>query len=300
MSLIVVGSVAFDTIETPYGKVENVLGGSAIYFSYGASFFSPISLVGIVGQDFSLDEELELLKARNIDIKGLKIENGKTFRWSGRYVGDMCQAETLSVSLGVFGKFQPLIPPYYRNCSYVFLANGSPKLQKKILDQIKHPKLVFCDTMNYWINNEKKALLTLIEQIDGLIVNNDEVRLLTGMYHTVTAAREILKWGPKMLIIKKGEHGALLITKDDFFAIPGYPIEVVRDPTGAGDSFAGGMMGFLAKTNNLSIKNLKKSLLYGSVIASFTIEDFGLEKLKQTNYKQVEARYQRLLSMITL
>ena len=300
MSLLVVGSVALDTIATPHGQAENILGGSAVYFSYGAGFFSPVRLVGVVGNDFAQEEELELLKSRRVDLRGLKTEPGQTFRWSGRYVGDMGRAETRSVALGVFGDFQPVIPPYYQDSRYVFLANGSPKLQKKVLSQIRKPKFVVCDTMNYWIANEKKTLLSLIEQIDGLIVNNDEVHQLTGMYHTVSAARAILKWGPKMLIIKKGEHGALLITKNDFFAIPGYPIEVVRDPTGAGDSFAGGMMGYLARTDNLSVKNLKKALLYGNVVASFTIEDFGLEGLKDTGRKQVQDRYKKLLSMITV
>jgi sugar/nucleoside kinase (ribokinase family) len=300
VNVLVVGSVAYDTIQTPSGKRDNILGGSAVYFAYGASFFSPVSLVSVVGRDFSFEEELELLKARNVDLRGLVIKKGATFKWAGRYVGDMCYAETISHSLGVFGKFQPIIPSYYRNIPYVFLANGSPKLQKKILDQIKKPKLVFADTMNYWIENEKRALLHLIEQIDGLIVNNDEVRLLTGMYHTITAAREILKWGPQILIIKKGEHGALLVTKDDFFAVPGYPIEVVRDPTGAGDSFAGGMMGYLAKIDSPSLPNLKKAILHGNVVASFTIEDFGLEKLKQLSPKQVEERYKKLLGMMRL
>jgi sugar/nucleoside kinase (ribokinase family) len=300
MSLLVVGSVALDTIETPHGRARNILGGSAVYFSYGAGFFSPVRLVGVVGQDFSQAEELELLKSRKVDLRGLKTEPGQTFRWSGQYVGDMGRAETRAVALGVFGDFQPVIPPYYQDSRYVFLANGSPKLQRKVLSQIRRPKLVVCDTMNYWIANEKKALLSLIERIDGLIVNNDEVRQLTGMHHTVTAARAILKWGPKMLIIKKGEHGALLITKNDFFAIPGYPIEVVRDPTGAGDSFAGGMMGYLAQTDNLSVKNLKQALLYGNVVASFTIEEFGLEGLKDTSRKQVRDRYKKLLAMITV
>ena len=218
MSLLCVGSVALDTIETPHGKAGSILGGSAVYFSYGASFMSPVRLVGVVGNDFSQEEELELLKSRRVDLRGLRTENGKTFRWTGRYVGDMGRAETLDVALGVFGDFQPVIPPYYQDSRYVFLANGSPKLQRKVLIQIRKPKLVVCDTMNYWIANEKKALLSLIERIDGLIVNNDEVMQLTGMYHTVSAAREILKWGPKMLIVKKGEHGALLITKNDFFA----------------------------------------------------------------------------------
>ena len=300
MALLCVGSVALDSITTPFGRKDNILGGSAVYFSYGASFFSPVRLVGVVGNDFSQEEELELLKSRRVDLRGLKTEPGQTFRWTGRYVGDMGRAETLSVALGVFGDFQPVIPPYYQDSRYVFLANGSPKLHRKVLSQIRRPKLVVCDTMNYWIENEKKALLSLIERIDGLIVNNDEVMQLTGMYHTVSAAREILKWGPKMLIVKKGEHGALLITKNDFFAIPGYPIEVVRDPTGAGDSFAGGMMGYLAHSDNLSTKNLKKALLYGNVVASFTIEDFGLEGLKDTGRKQVQARYKKLLSMITV
>ncbi|MFA5794606.1 MAG: PfkB family carbohydrate kinase [Candidatus Brocadiia bacterium] len=300
MSLLVVGSIAYDNLETPYGKRRNIMGGSAVYFSFSASLFSPVRLVGVVGEDFSFDEELESMKARKIDMRGLHTAKGKTFTWTGRYVGDMSQAETLSVELGVFGKFQPVIPNVYKDSKYIFLANGSPKTQKKVLDQIKRPALVVADTMNFWISNEKKSLIKLIENIDGLIVNSDEVKQLTGMYHIITGAREILKWGPRMLIIKKGEHGALLVTKDDFFAIPGYPVEVVRDPTGAGDSFAGGMMGYLASTRDLSARNLKKSLLYGNVVASFTIEDFGVERLKQITPARIAYRYKQLLKMITL
>jgi len=297
MSLLVVGSLALDTIETPFGKRERILGGSAVYFSYSASFFSPVRLVGVIGDDFPLNE-LEFFKARAIDLAGLTIEKGKTFSWHGKYVGDMGTAQTIAVHLNTFGTFKPKIPPAYRRSKYVFLANGSPVLQGSVLDQMKRPKLVVADTIDFWIKNEKKALLALIERIDGLIVNSDEVRQLTGMYHLVTASREILKWGPRMLIIKKGEHGALLVTKDDFFAVPGYPIETVRDPTGAGDSFAGGMMGYLAQTDDFAVKNLKKSLLYGNTIASFTIEDFGVERLKQVSYSQVIDRYRSLLAMM--
>jgi sugar/nucleoside kinase (ribokinase family) len=300
MSLLVVGSIAYDNIETPYGKRRNILGGSAVYFSYSACLFSPVRLVGVVGDDFKFDEELESMKARRIDMHGLKAVKGKTFTWTGRYVDDMSRAETINVELGVFGRFQPIIPTAYKDSKYVFLANGSPKTQAKVLDQIKNPKLVVADTMNFWIANEKKALLSLIEKIDGLIVNSDEVKQLTGMYHIITGAREILKWGPRMLIIKKGEHGALLVTKDDFFAIPGYPVEVVRDPTGAGDSFAGGMMGYLAGTKDLSAKGLKKSLLYGNVVASFTIEDFGVERLKQISSAKIAYRYNQLMKMMTV
>lgn len=300
MSLLVVGSIAYDNIETPYGKRRNILGGSAVYFSYSACLFSPVRLVGVVGDDFKFDEELESMKARRIDMHGLKVARGRTFTWTGRYVDDMSRAETINVELGVFGSFQPIIPPAYKDSKYVFLANGSPKTQKKVLDQIKRPKLVVADTMNFWIANEKKALLKLIENIDGLIVNSDEVKQLTGMYHIITGAREILKWGPQMLIIKKGEHGALLVTKEAFFAIPGYPVEVVRDPTGAGDSFAGGMMGYLAGTGDLSVKGLKKSLLYGNVVASFTIEDFGVERLKQISSARIAYRYNQLMKMMTL
>ncbi|MFH1227668.1 MAG: PfkB family carbohydrate kinase [Planctomycetota bacterium] len=300
MSLLVVGSIAYDNLETPYGKRRNILGGSAVYFSYSACLFSPVRLVGVVGNDFSFDKELESMKARRIDMQGLRVAEGKTFTWTGRYDGDMSRAETLNVELGVFGKFQPEIPLPYRDSRYVFLANGSPKTQKKVLDQIRKPKLVVADTMNFWITNEKKALLRLIENIDGLIVNSDEVKQLTGMHHLIKGAQEILKWGPRMLIIKKGEHGALLVTKNNFFAIAGYPVEVVRDPTGAGDSFAGGMMGYLAGTDDLSITNLKKSLLYGNVVASFTIEDFGVERLKQISPAKIAYRYKQLLKMISL
>lgn len=299
MTLLVVGSTALDTIETPYGKKERILGGSSVYFSYCASLFCPVKLVSVVGNDFPV-EEIKFLKSRKIDLAGLKTESGKTFAWHGRYVCDMCSAETISVNLNTFGSFNPIIPKEYQKSEYVFLANGSPILQMKVLEQLKHPKLVIADTMNLWINNEKKALLKLIERIDGLILNNDEIRDLTGMYHLVAAAKEILKWGPRMLIIKKGEHGALLITKDTFFAIPGYPVEIVRDPTGAGDSFAGGMMGYLSKTDDLSAKNIKKSLLYGNTIASFTIEDFGLDRLKRVTFEELEKRYKSLKQMITV
>ena len=299
MNLVVVGSTALDTIETPYGKKERILGGSAVYFSYSASLFGPVKLVSIVGNDFPI-EETEFLNARNIDLAGLKTENGKTFAWHGRYAGDMSSAETISVNLNTFGSFKPMIPREYQKSQYVFLANGSPILQMKVLEQLKRPKLIIADTMNLWINNEKKALLKLIERIDGLILNNDEIRELTGMYHLIAAAKEILKWGPRMLIIKKGEHGALLITKDAFFAIPGYPVEIVRDPTGAGDSFAGGMIGYLAKTDDLSTKNIKKALLYGNAIASFTIEDFGLDRLKRVTFEELEKRYKSLKQMITV
>jgi len=299
MSLLVVGSVALDTIETPYGKKNRIMGGSSIYFSYSASLFGPVNLVSVIGKDFPL-EELEFLKARKVDVKGLKMEPGKTFAWCGRYIGDMCKAETISTELNTFGTFNPVIPDKYKKSDYVFLANGSPILQMQVLKQIKPPKLVFADTMNLWINTEKKALLKLISQIDGLILNNDEIKELTGMHHIVAAAKEILKWGPRFLVIKKGEHGALLISKDTFFAIPGYPVEVIRDPTGAGDSFAGGMMGYLAKTNKISTTNIKKALLYGNTVASFTIEDFGLERLKRVSPRKINERYKSLKAMISV
>lgn len=299
MSLLVVGSIALDTIETPYGKRKSIPGGSAIYFSYSANAFSKVRLVGVVGNDFP-PEELVSLKVRSIDLTGISIQKGKTFAWHGRYLGPMATAQTVSVHLNTFGTFEPKIPVSYRNSRYIFLANGSPRLQKKVLNQLNRPKFVLADTMDFWIKHEKKALLNLIEQIDGLIINNDEVRQLTGIYHLVTAAREIMKWGPKFLIIKKGEYGAVLITKNDFFAVPGYPVAVVKDPTGAGDSFAGGLMGYLAQTDNLSLRNLKKSLLFGTTLASFTIEDFGLERLKQINRQKIRKRYQALLHMISI
>jgi sugar/nucleoside kinase (ribokinase family) len=299
MSLLVVGSIALDTLETPLGKKHNIAGGSAVYFSYSASLFCPVRLVGVVGNDFP-PQELEFLKARKIDLAGLQVEKGKTFSWHGRYVGDMCSAETISVNLNTFGTFNPVIPKSYQDSKYLFLANGSPVLQMKVMSQMKRPKLVIADTMNLWIEHEKKALLKLIGEIDGLILNNDELKQLTGMYHVVAASREILKWGPKLLIIKKGEHGALLITKKDFFAIPGYPVETVCDPTGAGDSFAGGMMGYLAKTDDIAVRNIKKALLYGNSVASFTIEDFGLERLKRLNYAQLQKRYNDMKAMISV
>lgn len=297
MSLLVVGSTALDTLQTPFGKRRNILGGSAIYFSFSARVFGPVRLVSVVGEDFPAYHRRKLT-SHNIDHAGLQTEPGKTFCWHGCYVGDMCSAKTIDVKLNTFGNFQPVLPKKYQDTKYLFLANGHPRTQESVLRQIKRPKLVFCDTMNYWIENEPRALRKLLRQIDGLIVNNDEVRQLTGEMHIVKAAREILGWGPKILIIKKGEHGALLITKKLFFAVPGYPVDIVRDPTGAGDSFAGGLMGYLARTDNLSVTNLKKAVLYGTVLASFTIERFGVDRLKQASFGEATRRLKNLLSIM--
>ncbi|MFC1524783.1 PfkB family carbohydrate kinase [Planctomycetota bacterium] len=297
MSLLVVGSTALDTLQTPFGKRKNILGGSAIYFSFSARAFGPVRLVSVVGRDFP-GHYRRRLTSHNIDHTGLQIEPGKTFRWHGCYVGDMCSARTISVHLNTFGSFRPVLPKKYQDTKYLFLANGHPLTQESVLRQIKRPKLIFCDTMNYWIENEPKALRQLLRRIDGLIVNNDEVRQLTGEVHIVKAARELLKWGPKILIIKKGEHGALLITKNLFFAVPGYPIDIVRDPTGAGDSFAGGLMGYLARSDSLSVTNLKKALLYGTVMASFTIEKFGVDRLKQATFREATRRLRNLYCMM--
>lgn len=297
MALLVVGSTALDTIETPCGKRRNILGGSAVYFSFSARVFGPVRLVSVMGNDFPKAYRRELV-THNIDLKGLQGIKGKTFRWHGSYTGDMCAAKTVSVELNTFAGFQPLLPRTYQDTPYIFLANAHPRMQQSVLTQVKHAKLVFCDTMNYWIENERAALLKLLRRIDGLIVNSDEVRQLTGEMHLVKAAYEIMKWGPRILIIKKGEHGALLITPTTFFAVPGYPVEIVRDPTGAGDSFAGGLMGYLARTDNLSLENLKKAVLYGNVLASFTIEGFGVTRLKQVTLRQVKQRLGNLLRMM--
>ncbi|MBI5368713.1 MAG: sugar kinase [Planctomycetes bacterium] len=298
MSLLVVGSIAFDTIETAHRRVDNVLGGSASYFSTCASFFTKPRLVGVVGSDFS-HEHIEFYRARGIDTSGLEIAEGRTFRWHGRYQGDLSSALTVSVELNVFADFRPKIPAAFRDSRFVFLANGSPKTQLAVLEQVAHPDFVLADSMNLWIETERAPLLDLMQRVDGLILNNHEAVQLSGRSNLIAAARKILEMGPRVLIIKKAEHGAFLMTRDEFFAIPAFPLGDVNDPTGAGDSFAGGMMGYLANTRAHSFAHLKRGLLYGTVTASYAIEDFSLERLKRLHRTEIEHRYQDFLRLIT-
>ncbi|MBY0585637.1 sugar kinase [bacterium] len=300
MSLLVVGSIAIDSVETPSGQAQEALGGSASYFSYAASYFCPVRLVGVVGQDFP-DEYLRLLQNReNIDTAGVKVEPGKTFRWRGKYKGDMNVAETLDVELNVFGSFDPDIPATFRETPYVFLANGSPTVQRKVLHQVKSPKLVVADTMNLWIETARHDLLDLLKQVDGLILNDQEALMLTETTQLVAAGKKILALGPKFVIVKKGEHGAMLFSDDGIYALPAFPTDKLVDPTGAGDSFAGGVMGYLTYADKLDGETFKSAMAYGSVVASINVEGFSLARFKETTRHDIDTRFSKYRDMLKL
>jgi len=290
MSIVVVGTVAFDTVETPFGRGENILGGSATYFSTSASFFSDVSLVAVVGEDFP-EEHVEFLKSRDIDTTGLARIPGKTFQWSGRYGFDLNEAQTLDTQLNVLMEFRPDLPESYRDAEYLFLANIDPDLQLEVLGQVRKPRLVACDTMNFWISSKPEALKQVLRKVDIVVINEGEARQFTGEANLVKAARQIVALGCKRLVIKRGEYGVLMFTADSLFAAPAYPLEEVYDPTGAGDTFAGGFMGYLANTGNLSDEGVRQAIVFGSVMASFNVEDFSLNRMKRLTYPEIEARY---------
>ncbi len=290
MSILVVGSVAFDSVETPFGKADEVLGGSATYFSTSASYFSDVRLVAVVGDDFP-DEHITRLKARGVDTAGLKKVPGKTFRWKGRYDYDLNQAHTLETHLNVFSSFKPEIPEDYRTSPFVFLANIDPELQLGVLEQVKKPKFVACDTMNFWIEGKPDALKRLLKHVDLFVINEGEAREFSGEASLVKAARAILGHGPKTLIVKRGEYGALMFNGGSVFSAPAYPLENIFDPTGAGDSFAGGLMGYLANTGDVSEENLRKAIIFGSVMASFNVEAFSLDRLSSLGKEEIKERY---------
>ena len=292
MSLLVVGSLGIDTIETPFGRVENVLGGSATYISTAASYFvTPIRLVGVVGGDFT-EQYIDFLESREIDLEGMQVvADGKTFRWGGRYHYDLNLRDTLFTELNVFEHFDPVIPPAYRRTSYVCLGNIDPALQRRVLEQIEKPKLVIGDTMNFWITGKNGELKQTLKLLDVLIVNETEARQLTEEPNLVKAAKGIMRLGPKIVIIKKGEHGALMLTENTVFSAPAYPLENIYDPTGAGDSFAGGFIGYLAKTDDFSDDALKRAVIYGSTMASFCVERFSLDRLKDLSYLEIQDRF---------
>ncbi len=291
MSLLVVGSVALDTVETPFGLVNEALGGSATYFSTAASFFTPVKLVAVVGQDFP-DHHLSFLRQRQVDLAGLQIAPGRTFRWSGYYEYDMNSAHTRDTQLNVFASFHPQLPEAYSSCPFVFLANIDPELQMEVLQQVGKPRLVALDTMNYWIETKREALTKAVSMVDMVVMNEAEVREFGENASLIKAARRILGLGPRYLIIKKGEDGAVMVTASGFFVAPAYPLEDVRDPTGAGDTFAGGMMGYLARCGEPAIPNLRMGMIHGSVLASFTVEDFSLERLKVLTNDEIHNRVQ--------
>jgi len=285
-----VGTVAIDSIKTPFGNKDKVFGGSASYFSYAASFFHPVALVGIVGGDFP-KEYRAVLEERKIDLSHLKTVEGQTFAWKGFYENDMNSAKTLETHLNVLAEFDPKIS-YPAPPAFVFLANIDPVLQAKVLDQLEKPRLKFvaCDSMNYWISSKKEELKRVLARVDGFVLNDGEARQLTGESNLMVAARKIRDFGPQYVIIKKGEHGALVFSDKSFFAVPAYPLESVFDPTGAGDSFAGALMGYLASTGEPTFENLKRAAVYGSIVASFAVEDFGLESLRRTRLQDIEER----------
>jgi sugar/nucleoside kinase (ribokinase family) len=292
LSVLVVGSVALDSVETPFGSVKNALGGSATYISAAASYFTaPIRLVGVVGGDFSRSH-IAFLEQRGIDLEGLEVvEDGKTFHWAGRYHYDLNSRDTLATDLNVFEKFDPKIPERYRKSRFVCLGNIDPVLQRRVLEQIEKPRLIICDTMNFWIERKNADLRETLKHIDVIVLNDSEARLLACEPNLIKAARVIRGLGPKIVIIKKGEHGAMLITEQTIFSAPAYPMEDIFDPTGAGDSFAGGFVGWLGRTDDLSEENLKKAVIYGSTMASFCVEKFSVDGLRDLTYLQIQDRY---------
>ncbi len=290
MSILVVGSVAFDSVKTPFGEADEVLGGSGTYFSTSASYFAGVKLVAVVGTDFP-DEHIEKLEAHDIDLEGLVKVEGETFRWKGRYDFDLNQAHTLDTQLNVFSDFDPVIPESYRKSPFVFLANIDPELQHKVLDQVEAPKLVACDTMNFWIEGKPDALRALLKRVDICVINEGEAREFAGEASLVKAANKILAEGPRCLIVKRGEYGALMFNGDSIFSAPAYPLEDIFDPTGAGDSFAGGLMGYLANTDDISDANIRKAIIFGTVMASFNVEAFSLGKLGSLTLEAIRDRY---------
>jgi len=296
MSIVVVGTVAFDTVETPFGKGENVLGGSATYFSTSASFFTDVSLVAVVGEDFP-DEHVQFLQSRDINTAGLQRIPGKTFHWTGKYGYDLNEAQTLDTQLNVLMDFKPVLPESYRDAEYLFLANIDPDLQMEVLSQVRKPRLVACDTMNFWITSKPEALRKVLQNVDIVVINEGEARQFTGEANLVKAARQIIALGCKRLVVKRGEYGVLMFTADTIFAAPAFPLEEVFDPTGAGDTFAGGFMGYLANTGDLSEDGIRQALVFGSVMASFNVEDFSLNRMKRLDYKEIEARYKSFKSL---
>jgi len=288
--LLVVGSVALDSVTTPFGKVTEALGGSATYFAYAASFFSSVSVVATVGEDFPR-EHLALLRDRGVDLSGLQFAAGRTFRWVGEYGYDLNEARTLETQLNVFAQFKPVLRPPHRSSAFVFLANIDPDLQLDVLRQVEGPQLTALDTMNFWIEGKRDELLEVVAEVDVLVINDAEARQLAREPNLIKAARTILGLGPRTVVIKRGEHGALMASDGHFFFVPAYPLDSVFDPTGAGDTFAGGFMGYLARSDRIDAGALRRAIVYGAVMASFTVEDFSLNRLTRLRSEEIERRY---------
>ncbi len=289
MGLLVVGSIALDSVETPFGSNADALGGSATFFGYAATVFHPVLAVGVVGDDFP-EVELQRLAERGVDLAGVERAAGESFRWKGKYSYDLQNRETLDTRLGVFADFEPRLPDAYRDAKLVFLGNIDPALQLKVLDQVRRPDLVACDTMNYWIQSERETLMALLERIDLLMVNDAEARQLSGDWNVYRAARWILQHGPRMVIIKQGEYGAVLVDETGIFYVPAFPLEEVRDPTGAGDAFAGGFMGHLARSGDLTHPNLRRAMVFGATAGSFAVERFSVERFLEIGVAEFTAR----------
>lgn len=290
MSLLVVGSVAFDAIESPFGRVDRALGGAATYFAVAASFFTPVNLVGIVGEDFT-EKDAAIFRGRHIDTEGLERAPGKTFFWAGRYSENLNERVTLATELNVFADFKPKLPEKYRTTKYVFLANIAPDLQRSVLLQVKgRPRLAALDTMNYWIERTNDELRETLKHVDILMINDSETRQLSSEHNLLRAARHIFKLGPTTLVVKRGEYGAMMVDKRGVFCVPAFPLEEPHDPTGAGDSFAGGFMGYLAGAGKHNDRALRRAMVYGSVLGSFAVEKFGLDRLRQLKRSEIHAR----------
>jgi sugar/nucleoside kinase (ribokinase family) len=293
MGVLVVGSVALDTVKTPFGEVVDALGGSATFFSVAAAYFTEVAMVAVVGTDFP-DEHLRFLESRGIDISGLAVEEGRTFRWSGVYGYDLNDRETMDTQLNVFEAFRPHIPERLKDSEFVFLANILPDLQLVVLDQVTAPRLIACDTMNFYIEGYRESLERLMGKVDLMVMNDSECRQLAGEPNLIKAARMVLDMGPATIVVKKGEHGALMADRDGFFSAPAFPCEDVFDPTGAGDSFAGGFMGHLAKTGDVSAANIRRAIIYGTVMASFSVERFSVEGMVSLDRSDIESRFRAL------
>lgn len=293
MGVLVVGSVALDSVKTPFGEVQDALGGSATFFSVAAAYFTDVALVAVVGADFP-ERHVEFLKSRGIDTSGLVVEEGETFRWAGVYGYDLNDRDTIYTKLNVFENFLPRIPDRLAASEFVFLANIDPELQLSVLDQVSSPKLVACDTMNFWIESKREVLSRLLKKVDVMIMNDSECRELAGEPNLIKAARMVLDMGPKTIVVKKGEHGALMADRESFFSAPAFPCEDVFDPTGAGDSFAGGFMGQLAKTKDVSAANIRRAVIFGTVMASFCVEQFSVDGMASLDQADMEDRFRAL------
>ena len=297
MSLLVVGSIALDSVVTPFGETADDPGGSVLFFSAAAALLHPVKVVGVVGHDYPMGV-LKRLEERGVDFGGVETAEGESFRWKARYSYDLVTRETLDTRLGVFAGFQPKLPPSFRSAEHVFLGNIDPELQLGVLDQIREPKLVACDTMNYWIQSKREVLLELLRHIDYLIINDSEARELSGDWNIYRAARWVLTHGPRGVVIKQGEYGALLMDAERLFKVPAYPLEEVFDPTGAGDAFAGGFMGHLARSGDLSSGNLRRAMVYGAAMGSFAVEEFGIRRFDAVTIGEVEARVRAFRDLV--